>query len=521
MAGSPNSTAGSGANGSGCSNGGNTSTSSSSFLDFAGNGRYQAYNLARFSTFSASLSSPTSTKTQDPAASVQTRSQSVPDATSSVNKAHSNPADAESQSPSSPSLSTTASSTREHHDDKEDDWAVNESYTGHGGNFTPSSSLHDSDSTSSNQHTSSSMIYDDGDSNGESRTALRPSLSSFKSPAAIKASWRQTSDSLPSVILPSTAAVMSQTAPSKAGGLDLSSSTLVQQMLFKERAPHSNNIEGEGCNSSQSDEGNSTTTNSQHANDDFTDWDDEDHIAETKRKNETQITTTSTPELPASSPSLTSMMLDQFNSEKSSSSDLAALPPTKHNKKSNNKAKQEEEEEDHISKLDIRVGVVRSVAVHPDAESLYIEQVDVGDKDGDQPKETRTIVSGLVRHVPKDYLEGRAVIVVGNMKPSKLRGVVSQGMLLCAMEKDSSGEVVKVGLLEPSEGSQPGDKVTIEGYTDEATVPVAVLTPKRKWFEKTQVHFSVKDGVAYYKGSPFKTVQGLVRCKSISEGQIS
>ncbi|KAF9999511.1 hypothetical protein BGZ79_006861 [Entomortierella chlamydospora] len=492
MAGSPNSTAGSGANGSGCSNGGNTSTSSSSFLDFAGNGRYQAYNLARFSTFSASLSSPTSTKTQDPAASVQTRSQSVPDATSSVNKAHSNPADAESQSPSSPSLSTTASSTREHHDDKEDDWAVNESYTGHGGNFTPSSSLHDSDSTSSNQHTSSSMIYDDGDSNGESRTALRPSLSSFKSPAAIKASWRQTSDSLPSVILPSTAAVMSQTAPSKAGGLDLSSSTLVQQMLFKERAPHSNNIEGEGCNSSQSDE-----------------------------ENETQITTTSTPELPASSPSLTSMMLDQFNSEKSSSSDLAALPPTKHNKKSNNKAKQEEEEEDHISKLDIRVGVVRSVAVHPDAESLYIEQVDVGDKDGDQPKETRTIVSGLVRHVPKDYLEGRAVIVVGNMKPSKLRGVVSQGMLLCAMEKDSSGEVVKVGLLEPSEGSQPGDKVTIEGYTDEATVPVAVLTPKRKWFEKTQVHFSVKDGVAYYKGSPFKTVQGLVRCKSISEGQIS
>lgn len=130
-------------------------------------------------------------------------------------------------------------------------------------------------------------------------------------------------------------------------------------------------------------------------------------------------------------------------------------------------------------------------------------------------------MSGLVRHVPKEYLKGRAVIVVGNMKPSKLRGVMSQGMLLCAMEQDEKGEVTKVGLLEPAEGSQAGDKVTIEGFTDLETVPAAVLTPKKKWFEKSRIHFSVQDGVAYYKGSPFKTAHGLVRCKSISKGEIS
>lgn len=93
--------------------------------------------------------------------------------------------------------------------------------------------------------------------------------------------------------------------------------------------------------------------------------------------------------------------------------------------------------------------------------------VDVGDMDGELKKEPRTIVSGLVRHVPKEYLEGRAVIVVGNMKPSKLRGVMSEGMLLCAMEQDADGQVTKVGLLEPAEGSQPGDKVIFEGYTDQ------------------------------------------------------
>lgn len=95
--------------------------------------------------------------------------------------------------------------------------------------------------------------------------------------------------------------------------------------------------------------------------------------------------------------------------------------------------------------------------------------MDVGDEEDGQPKKPRTIVSGLVRYVPKDYLEGRAVIVVGNMKPSKLRGVVSEGMLLCAMEKEADGQVRRVGLLEPAEGSQAGDKVIFEGYTDEGT----------------------------------------------------
>ncbi|KAG0365350.1 hypothetical protein BC939DRAFT_460060 [Gamsiella multidivaricata] len=214
------------------------------------------------------------------------------------------------------------------------------------------------------------------------------------------------------------------------------------------------------------------------------------------------------------------MMLNQSSVDKSSSGNEVISSQTTKPKTAANAAGAQEEE-DHISKLDIRVGIVRSVSAHPGAESLYIEQVDVGDKDSDKDKETRTIVSGLVHHVPKDYLEGRAVIVVGNMKPSKLRGVVSEGMLLCAMEVDAEDEVTRVALLEPAEGSQPGDKVMIDGYTDEATVPVPVLTPKRKWFEKSRVHFSVRDGVAYYKGSPFKTVKGLIRCKTISEGQIS
>ncbi|KAG0297011.1 hypothetical protein BGZ96_007895 [Linnemannia gamsii] len=490
---------------SGGSNYNNSKSNSSSFLDFAGNSRYQAYTLARFSTLSvASTSASSSSFSSSSSSSGQAGSLGSQVAGSSSirqeptdsasdrhheDRAHSNPADAQSPeasststTPSTSSSSNTTSSlptslasssspsaTKKEHDDTEDAWAVNESYSGHASSSNPTSSSEES--------------KDD-----PSKISSRPDVTSSKTkdPAAIDASWRRTSDSIPSTPFSSNSVLSPSSSPSssssKAGGLDLSSSTLVQQMLFKERAPHADSYEGK----SQQDQ--------------------QQHSKEESSATHTQ-SFSSTTDSTASSPSLASMLLSQSSGDASESRKAKAAPA--------------KEDEDHISKLDIRVGIVRSVTRHPDAESLYIEQVDVGDKENGEVKEPRTIVSGLVRHVPKEYLEGRAVIVVGNMKPSKLRGVMSQGMLLCAMEQDEKGEVTKVGLLEPAEGSQAGDKVTIEGFTDSETIPAAVLTPKKKWFEKSRIHFSVHDGVAYYKGSPFKTVHGLVRCKSISKGEIS
>lgn len=63
---------------------------------------------------------------------------------------------------------------------------------------------------------------------------------------------------------------------------------------------------------------------------------------------------------------------------------------------------------------------------HPDADSLYVEKIDVGEP------EPRTVVSGLVQFVPKEELQDRLVVVLCNLKPQKMRGVDSQGMLLCA-----------------------------------------------------------------------------------------
>lgn len=75
--------------------------------------------------------------------------------------------------------------------------------------------------------------------------------------------------------------------------------------------------------------------------------------------------------------------------------------------------------------LDIRVGKIVQVNRHPDADALYVEKIDLGES------EPRTIVSGLANFVPLNEMENRLVAVLCNLKPSKLRGIESKGMVLC------------------------------------------------------------------------------------------
>ncbi len=77
-------------------------------------------------------------------------------------------------------------------------------------------------------------------------------------------------------------------------------------------------------------------------------------------------------------------------------------------------------------RLDVRIGRVVEVAKHPDADQLYVEQVDVGEPT------TRTVVSGLAAYVTPDELKDRMVVLLCNLKAVKLKGVESQAMLLCA-----------------------------------------------------------------------------------------
>ncbi|XP_046978067.1 aminoacyl tRNA synthase complex-interacting multifunctional protein 1 [Vanessa cardui] len=141
-----------------------------------------------------------------------------------------------------------------------------------------------------------------------------------------------------------------------------------------------------------------------------------------------------------------------------------------------------------VRKLDLRIGKIVDINKHPDADSLYVEKIDCGE---DNP---RTVVSGLVNHVPIEEMKERIVMVLCNLKPVKMRGVTSEAMVMCA----SSPE--KVEVLIPPNGATPGDLVSCEGYPRE---PEAQLNPKKKIFETCAPDLKTNDeGVACYKGTP-------------------
>ncbi|MDR2343613.1 MAG: methionine--tRNA ligase [Spirochaetaceae bacterium] len=87
--------------------------------------------------------------------------------------------------------------------------------------------------------------------------------------------------------------------------------------------------------------------------------------------------------------------------------------------------------------VDLRVAKIVGIEKHAKADKLYIETLDI---DGEE----RVIVSGLVPFYREDELLNRHIIVVYNLKPARLRGVESRGMLLAASLKTAEGEVVEV-----------------------------------------------------------------------------
>ena len=167
---------------------------------------------------------------------------------------------------------------------------------------------------------------------------------------------------------------------------------------------------------------------------------------------------------------------------------------------------QQEREEASLEKrfnksVDLRVARIVEVERHPEADKLYIETIDMGD-------ETRTIVSGLVPYYSEEDLRGRMIIVVANLKPAKLRGVVSQGMLLAA-EADDIVDVLFV------DGVEPGDRVAVEGASV-SDAPAAEITID-EFFE---LPISVIDHIATVGASSLMCREKPVRSDRVATGSV-
>lgn len=132
--------------------------------------------------------------------------------------------------------------------------------------------------------------------------------------------------------------------------------------------------------------------------------------------------------------------------------------------------------------IDFRVGHIEKAVKHPDADSLYVSTINVGDEEG-----PRTICSGLVKYIPLEDMQDKMVVVVANLKPANMRGVKSNGMVLCASNNES------VEIINPPADAKAGDKVFFEGYD---LTPERQLNPKKKIWESMQPLFSTDDEYA-------------------------
>ncbi len=103
---------------------------------------------------------------------------------------------------------------------------------------------------------------------------------------------------------------------------------------------------------------------------------------------------------------------------------------------------------DDFLKVDLRVGTVLSAEKLPDADKLLLLKVDIGEE------EPRQLLAGLAMYYEPEKLVGRKVVVVANLKPRKMRGLMSQGMICAASLGDGDTPAVATFLEDVQNGAR-------------------------------------------------------------------
>ena len=165
----------------------------------------------------------------------------------------------------------------------------------------------------------------------------------------------------------------------------------------------------------------------------------------------------------------------------------------------------QQQSKDPFSKVDLVVARIVEAQPHPNADKLLVLRVDAGDG------LARQICAGIKKEYPgAQELVGKHIVLVKNLKPAKLRGELSEGMLLAA--KDAQG---KLAVLEAPD-AKAGDHVKADGIIRKPQDLVSLVS-----FEDVeQLSLRLQHGNVMYKSSVLKAAGKNVIVHGIREGTV-
>ena len=147
--------------------------------------------------------------------------------------------------------------------------------------------------------------------------------------------------------------------------------------------------------------------------------------------------------------------------------------------------------------LRLTVGKILEVMDHPNADSLYLLKVDLGSLG------KRQVVAGLKKYFSKEKVLGRKAVFVANLKPAKLRGEISEAMILVA------DDAANFGLLEVQK-MDPGEEVHFEGTENNQ----AEIT----FDDFTKVVLEVRAGQVWWEGKKLISILEEVKVRGVNDG---
>ncbi len=158
-----------------------------------------------------------------------------------------------------------------------------------------------------------------------------------------------------------------------------------------------------------------------------------------------------------------------------------------------------EEAKEELSPLNLKVAEIIEVKDHPNADKLYVLQINLG-------TEKRQLVAGIKEFYSKGEMKNKKIIVVTNLKHAKLRGIESQGMLLAA--EDNKGNV---GLLTVKQ-SEPGDDVRF-GNLENSNKELSFDS-----FQKLKIES--RQGKVFFNDLKLKTDKEAISVEKVKDGKV-